>query len=109
MEWLPAVLAGASLLVSTVTLVAAMLILRAARRSEGAGDERLEILREQQQRLGYLNEERSELLDTLELLRRELGQSDRRREPPTTPPEPLRAPETAAEVPEEPRPTTGGA
>ena len=71
MEWVAVVLAGVSLLVSSVTLLVATRILRTARRSELAGDERLEILREQQQRLDYLHEERRALLGTLELLRRE--------------------------------------
>ena len=57
MEWVAVVLAGVSLLVSSVTLLVATRILRTARRSELAGDERLEILREQQQRLDYLHEE----------------------------------------------------
>ena len=71
MEWVAVVLAGVSLLVSSVTLLVATRILRTASRSELAGDERLEILREQQQRLDYLHEERRALLGTLELLRRE--------------------------------------
>ncbi len=71
MEWVAVVLAGVSLLVSSVTLLVATRILRTAGRSELAGDERLEILREQQQRLDYLHEERRALLGTLELLRRE--------------------------------------
>ena len=71
MEWVAVVLAGVALLVSPVTLLVATRILRTARRSELAGDERLEILREQQQRLDYLHEERRALLGTLELLRRE--------------------------------------
>ena len=62
---------GVSLLVSSVTLLVATRISRTASRSELAGDERLEILREQQQRLDYLHEERRALLGTLELLRRE--------------------------------------
>ena len=62
---------GGALLVSSVTLLVATRISRTASRSELAGDERLEILREQQQRLDYLHEERRALLGTLELLRRE--------------------------------------
>ena len=61
--------------------------MRIVRRSEQAGDERLEILREQQQRLAYLHEERSALLDTLELLRRQMDESERRLELPPAPPE----------------------
>ena len=71
MEWVAVVLAGVSLLVSSVTLRVAPRILRTARLPERAGDERLEILREQRQRLDYLHEERRALLGTLELLRRE--------------------------------------
>ncbi len=99
MEWVAVVLAGVYLLVSSVTLLVATRILRTARQSELAGDERLEILREQRQRLAYLDQERSELLDTLELLRREMGQSEPRPEPPPAPPEPPHAPETADEGP----------
>jgi type II secretory pathway component PulJ len=60
-----------SSLVSAVTLLLAILILRSAHRSEEAGDERLEILREQQQRLAFLNEELRQLLRALELERQE--------------------------------------
>ena len=62
---------GGALLVSSVTLLVATRISRTASRSELAGDERLEILREQRQRLDYLHEERRALLGTLEILRRE--------------------------------------
>ncbi len=85
-EWVPVILAGVSLLVSSVTLIVAVLILRTASRSERSGEERLEILREQQQRLAFLNEERRGLLDALEFPRREMDESERRPEPPPEPP-----------------------
>ena len=81
------VLAGVLPLTSIATLIVAWRTLRTVRRSEQAGDERLEILREQQQRLAYLHEERSALLDTLELLRRQMDESERRLELPPTPPQ----------------------
>jgi hypothetical protein len=83
------VLAGGSLLATIATLIVAWLILGAVRRSERAGDERLEILRDQQQRLAFLNEERLQLLRALEraldLLGEEIGEHRRRLEPPSAP------------------------
>ncbi len=93
-------------------MIVATRISRTARRSERAGEERLEILREQQQRLHLLHEERSALLDTLELLRRQMDETERRLELPPAPPE--AASQWAAGEPEgpdgtDPRSGTGGA
>jgi hypothetical protein len=66
LEWVAICLVGGSLTVSTVTLFIAWRVLRSTRRSERAGDERLEILREQQQRLKLWGEERRLLLEELE-------------------------------------------
>lgn len=54
-----------SVLMGMVTLVVALRILRSALRSERRGNERLEILREQQARLEFLREERMLLLEQL--------------------------------------------
>jgi hypothetical protein len=54
-------------LVSAVTLLLAILILRTARRSEEAGDERLQMLREQRQRLAFLDGELQQSVRALEL------------------------------------------
>ncbi len=72
------ILAEVLLLTSIATLIVAWRILRAVRRSERAGDERLEILREQQQRLAFLNEERRQLLQELERQRQEVDEQRRR-------------------------------
>jgi hypothetical protein len=76
------------MLISIVTLIVAWRILRAIRRSEQAGVERLEILREQQQRLDVLDEERRQLLQALELQRQEMDEQKRRPELPPAPPDP---------------------
>ena len=66
MDWLAVGLAGGSLVVSLAILVLFWSGLRSIRRVEQAGDERLEMLREQQERLKYLREERRGLEDELE-------------------------------------------
>ena len=91
---------GVLSLTSIATLIVAWRILRTVRRSGQAGDERLEMLREQPQRLAYLNEVRSALLDTLELLRRQMDETERRLELPPAPPE--AASQRAAGEPEDP-------
>jgi hypothetical protein len=65
MSTLLAVLGSLSVLVGMAALVLALRILRSALRSERMGNERLEILREQQQRLGVLREEREMILEEL--------------------------------------------
>ena len=65
MSTLLAVLGSLSVVVGMAALVLALRILRSALRSERMGNERLEILREQQQRLGVLREEREMLLEEL--------------------------------------------
>jgi hypothetical protein len=101
-------------LASISTLIVAWRILRTVRRSEQAGDERLEILREQQQRLDYLYEERRQLLQALEVQCREQDEQRRRLELPSAPAtarEGRESRETPAEDAEgtEHRPATGGA
>ena len=66
MLWTVAGLAAGSLIVSLATLYVILGVWRSARRAERAGDERLEILREQQQRLQFLREERHMLEEELE-------------------------------------------
>jgi hypothetical protein len=59
------VVASGTLAVGVVTLVVAVLILGSARRSEQTGEERLEMLREQRERLELLNAERRLLQEEL--------------------------------------------
>lgn len=66
MYWLAFGLAGGSLIVSAATLYVMLGVRRSTRRAERAGDERLEILREQQERLAFLREERRMLDEELE-------------------------------------------
>jgi uncharacterized protein (UPF0216 family) len=55
-------------------------VLRNARRSRAAGDERLEILREQQERLKVMGQERSMLKEELERLRSVLDEAEEERQ-----------------------------
>ena len=66
MYWMAIGLAGGSLLTSTTILYFVLKVLRSTHRAELAGDERLEILREQQQRLGFMREERRMLEEELQ-------------------------------------------
>jgi flagellar biosynthesis/type III secretory pathway M-ring protein FliF/YscJ len=66
LELLAALLAGGSLIVSLAVLVLVWRVLRNARRSRAASDERLEILREQQERLKIMGQERSMLKEELQ-------------------------------------------
>ncbi len=66
MYWIAVALAGGSLIVGVTILGVVLAGLRTTRRTERAGDERLEILREQQQRLGVLREERRMLEEELQ-------------------------------------------
>lgn len=64
-EWIAVGVASGALAIGVVTLVVAVLILGSARRSEQVGEERLEMLREQRERLALLNAERRMLLEEL--------------------------------------------
>ena len=63
MFWIALALAAGSFIVSLMALYVILVVLRSTRRAERSGDERLEILREQQQRLQFLREERRVLED----------------------------------------------
>ena len=77
MYWLAVGLAGGSLVVSGAILVVVWLLLRSTRRVEQGGEERLEMLREQQERLAFMREERRMLNEELEWRRSMMGrQSD---------------------------------
>jgi hypothetical protein len=67
-EWVAIclVVGGSLALSSAATLIIAWRLLRTTQRSERAGEERLEILREQQQRLKFMSEERRLLVEELE-------------------------------------------
>jgi hypothetical protein len=64
--WLVVGLAGGSLIVSVAILRIVLVVLRHTQRVELAGEERLAILREQQERLQFMREERSMLEKELE-------------------------------------------
>ena len=66
MYWVAVGFAGASLIISTTILYFVLRVLRSTHRAERAGGERLEILREQQQRLQFLRDERRMLEEELE-------------------------------------------
>jgi pyruvate/2-oxoglutarate dehydrogenase complex dihydrolipoamide acyltransferase (E2) component len=70
--WVALCLAGGALVLSTATLLIAFRVWQSAKRSERAGGERLEILREQQQRLEFLREERHLLVEELQRQRSRL-------------------------------------
>jgi hypothetical protein len=63
--WIAFALAGGSLILSAATLYVVLGVRRSTRRAERAGNERLEILREQQERLAFLHEERRMLDEEL--------------------------------------------
>ena len=65
MYWIAFALAGGSLILSAATLYVVLGVRRSTRRAERAGNERLEILREQQERLALLHEERRMLDEEL--------------------------------------------
>ncbi len=66
MYWIAFGLAGGSLLTSTTILYFVLKVLRSTHRAERAGGERLEILREQQQRLQFMRDERRMLEEELQ-------------------------------------------
>ena len=66
MYWIAFGLAGGSLILSAATLYVVLGVRRSTRRTERAGNERLEILREQQERLEFLHGERRMLEEELE-------------------------------------------
>ncbi len=69
LELLSVVLSGVSLAVSFAVLIVCWRVLGNSHRSRRAGDERLEILREQQERLKVMYQERNMLKEELEGLR----------------------------------------
>ena len=77
MYWIITSLAGSSLLVSVTVLFIVVKVLRITHRVERAGDERLEILREQQQRLQFLRAERRMLEKELEWSRSMMDREER--------------------------------
>ena len=73
-EWVAVLLAGGSLIVSLTILFVGWHILRSTRRAERGSEERLEILREQQERLRVHYQERRMLQEELERLRRTMAE-----------------------------------
>jgi hypothetical protein len=79
MLWIVVVLAAGSLVISLTTLYVMLGVGRSTIRVERAGDERLEILREQRERLEFMREERQMLEEELEW-RRTMMNSEERQE-----------------------------
>ena len=69
LEWVSVFLVGLALGLSVAILVILWQVWGSTDRSEQAGKERLEMLREQQERLEHLHEERQVLLEEMERLR----------------------------------------
>jgi pyruvate/2-oxoglutarate dehydrogenase complex dihydrolipoamide acyltransferase (E2) component len=80
--WVALCLAGLSLVLSAAILLIVWRLSQSAHRSERAGEERLEILREQQQRLAFMREERQLLLEELRSQRAESEDALREEPPP---------------------------
>ena len=66
MYWTVVGFAGASLIASVAILYVVLKVLRSTHRAERAGGERLEILREQQERLQFMRDERRMLEEELQ-------------------------------------------
>lgn len=77
LEFLSVLLAGGSLAVSLAVLIVVWSVMRDSRRSRAAGDERLEILREQQARLKVMYQERDLLREELRRLRSVMDEETR--------------------------------
>jgi hypothetical protein len=75
--WLAVGLAGSTFVVSVAVLVLVWLGLQSIRRTEQAGNERLEMLREQRERLEFVREERRMLEEELEWRRSMMGREGR--------------------------------
>jgi hypothetical protein len=88
-------LAAGALVIASATLFVGFRVLRSAHRAERSGNERLEILREQQERLKLMYQERRMLEEELERLRSAMDEEVER-------PRELPAP-TYPEQPERPR------
>jgi hypothetical protein len=71
-------LAAGALVIASATLLVGFRILRSAQRAERSGNERLEILREQQERLKLMRQERRMLEEELERLRLAMAEDEER-------------------------------
>ncbi len=85
LEFLTVVLSGGSLAVSLAVLFVCWRVLGNTHRSRRAGDERLEILREQQERLRVMYQERNMLKEELDRLRSLMDGGEPQRELPAPP------------------------
>jgi hypothetical protein len=81
-EWIAIGLAAGALVIASATLFVGFRVLRSAHRAELSGNERLEILREQQERLKLMHQERRMLEEELERLRSTMDEEERPRELP---------------------------
>jgi biopolymer transport protein ExbB/TolQ len=70
---LAVLLAAGSLAASVAILFVVLRVLQSTRREARSGDERLEILREQRDRLAFMSEERSQFLEELERRRKAIA------------------------------------
>lgn len=80
-------LAAGSLVIASAALVVGFRVLRSAYRAERSGNERLEILREQQERLKLMHQERRRLEEDLEMLRSAMDEERPREFPAPNDPE----------------------
>jgi hypothetical protein len=87
-------LAAGALVIASAALLVGFRVLRSARRAERGGNERLEILREQQERLKLMHQERRMLEEELDRLRSTMDEEERPRElpAPADPEQPERRP-----------------
>jgi hypothetical protein len=79
MELIAIGLAAGALLIASATLFVGFRVLRSAHRAEQAGNERLEILREQQERLRVMYQDRRMLEEELDRLRSAMAEEEERR------------------------------
>ncbi len=77
-EWIAIGLAAGALVIASATLFVGFRVLRSAHRAERSGNERLEILREQQERLKLMHQERRMLEEELERLRSAMAEGEER-------------------------------
>jgi hypothetical protein len=75
-------LTAGSLVIASAALFVGFRVLRSAHRAERSGNERLEILREQQERLKLMYQERRMLEEELDRLRSAMDEEERPRELP---------------------------
>ena len=93
-EFIAVGLAAGALVIASATLFVGFRVLRSSLRGERSGNERLEILREQQERLKLMHQDRRMLEEELDRLRSTMDEEERPRElpAPADPEQPERRP-----------------